>query len=112
MMAGVATQPPTSHAGSRASPATNGNTSLDYINGHGALPNSPVSNVAPAAPATKKGKGKKAADPNETGKLLAAKINQLELDAAGDKEQEAEIGRYFPRIPMFEPDHTLACAKA
>ena len=94
-MAGVATQPPPSHPSSRTSPGANGNTALNYINGHGALPNSPISNVAPAAPAAKKGKGKKAADPNETGKLLAAKINQLELDAAGDKEQEAEIGGYF-----------------
>jgi hypothetical protein len=41
----------------------------------------------------KKGKPKKAADPSETGKLLAAKINQLELDAAGEKDQELEIGR-------------------
>jgi hypothetical protein len=41
----------------------------------------------------KKSKGKKAADPNETSKLLAAKISQLEQDAAGEKDQEAEIGR-------------------
>lgn len=40
----------------------------------------------------KKAKGKKAADPNETSKLLAAKISQLEQDAAGEKDQEAEIG--------------------
>lgn len=32
------------------------------------------------------------ADPNETSKLLAAKISQLEQDAAGEKDQEAEIG--------------------
>ena len=46
------------------------------------------------APSTmaKKGKGKKASDPNETSKLLAAKISQLEQDAAGEKDQEAEIG--------------------
>ncbi|KAJ5503297.1 Taxilin family [Penicillium fimorum] len=41
----------------------------------------------------KKNKGKKAADPNETSKLLAAKISQLEQDAAGEKDQEAEIER-------------------
>lgn len=40
----------------------------------------------------KKNKGKKAADPNETSKLLAAKISQLEQDAAGEKDQEQEIG--------------------
>jgi hypothetical protein len=42
---------------------------------------------------SKKGKQKKATDPNEASNLIAAKISQLELDAAGDKEQEAEIGR-------------------
>ncbi|CAG8090335.1 unnamed protein product [Penicillium salamii] len=41
----------------------------------------------------KKNKGKKTADPNETSKLLAAKISQLEQDAAGEKDQEAEIER-------------------
>ncbi|KAF5016352.1 hypothetical protein F66182_11992 [Fusarium sp. NRRL 66182] len=42
---------------------------------------------------SKKAKGKKMADPNETSKLLAAKISQLEQDAAGEKDQEAEIER-------------------
>ncbi|RKF56536.1 Alpha-taxilin [Erysiphe neolycopersici] len=41
----------------------------------------------------KKGKHKKITDPNEASNLIAAKISQLELDAAGDKEQEAEIER-------------------
>lgn len=45
-----------------------------------------------AATMSKKNKGKKAADPNETSKLLAAKISQLEQDAAGEKDQEVEIG--------------------
>lgn len=44
------------------------------------------------ANAAKKGKQKKATDPNEASKLIAAKISQLELDAAGEKDQEAEIG--------------------
>ena len=48
--------------------------------------------AAPSAPA-KKTKGKKNADSNDTGKLLAAKISQLEIDAAGEKDQEAEIER-------------------
>lgn len=88
-MAGTASQPPV------AAQATTrpGQSAMDFINGHGTLPDSPASSSAPP-PAAKKGKGKKAVDPNETGKLLAAKINQLELDAAGDKEQEAEIGGY------------------
>ncbi|KAF8862844.1 hypothetical protein BDZ45DRAFT_584750 [Acephala macrosclerotiorum] len=41
----------------------------------------------------KKGKQKKATDPTEASNLIAAKISQLESDAAGDKEQEAEIER-------------------
>lgn len=44
----------------------------------------------------KKNKGKKTADPNETSKLLAAKISQLEQDAAGEKDQEQEIGAWIP----------------
>lgn len=48
----------------------------------------------PIAPSNKKAKTKKAADPNETSKLLAAKISQLESDAAGEKDQEAEIGKW------------------
>ena len=72
------------------------------VNGHGELPESPASIVAPPAPTSKKGK-KKATDPNETGKLLAAKINQLELDAAGEKDQEAEIGTYQPRSASALP---------
>lgn len=49
----------------------------------------------PAAPApnTKKPKAKKEKmGPDETSKLLAAKISQLEQDAAGEKDQEIEIG--------------------
>lgn len=47
----------------------------------------------PAGPPPKKGKGKKNIDPSEQQKQIQAKIAQLELDAAGDKEQEAEIDR-------------------
>lgn len=91
-----ASQAPTTSANPRASPAVHNTPALDYINGHGGLPDAPAPSAAPApaAPATKKGKSKKAPDANETGKLLAAKINQLELDAAGEKDQEAEIGGY------------------
>ena len=55
---------------------------------------------APAPPITanmKKGKAKKPADSSETSKLLAARISQLELDAAGEKDLEAEIGTFFPK---------------
>ena len=53
--------------------------------------NSPAA-VAAAAP--KKGKGKKALDSSEASKLVAARISQLEVDTAAEKEQEAEIGRF------------------
>jgi chromosome segregation ATPase len=51
--------------------------------------------VAPTAPTTsKKTKGKKEKPGvDETSKLLAAKISQLEQDAAGEKDQEAEVDR-------------------
>lgn len=56
--------------------------------------------MLPPAPATisqKKGKGKKEKiGADETSKLLAAKISQLEQDAAGEKDQEAEIGTWMP----------------
>lgn len=62
-------------------------------------PNHANGRTTPAKPPTmtpanmnKKSKGKKQADPTETSKLLAAKISQLEQDAAGEKDQEAEIG--------------------
>ena len=93
-MAGHASQAPTAPASTRPSPAANTNPSSDYINGHGTLPDAPAPSAAPAASTGKKGKSKKTTDPNETGKLLAAKINQLELDAAGEKDQDAEIGGY------------------
>ena len=93
-MAGQASQAPTAPASSRPSPGANNNPSSDYINGHGTLPDAPAPSAAPAASTGKKGKSKKTTDPNETGKLLAAKINQLELDAAGEKDQDAEIGGY------------------
>lgn len=49
----------------------------------------------PAAMAGKKSKQKKAAEPNEASKLIAARISQLESDAAGEKDQEAEIGEFL-----------------
>ncbi|KAL6716505.1 hypothetical protein ACLMJK_006072 [Lecanora helva] len=93
-MAGPGSQAPKTSTTSRSASANNNTASADYINGHGSLPDAPAPNAAqaPVAPTTKKGKGKKAADANETGKLLAAKINQLEQDAAGEKDQEVEIG--------------------
>jgi len=92
-MANTASQPLMGTSTPRSSPAVAGNTSHEMVNGHAEVPGSPATTAATYATTSKKGK-KKAADPNETGKLLAAKINQLELDAAGEKDQEAEIGTY------------------
>lgn len=49
----------------------------------------------PSSAATgKKAKTKKdKIKPDETSKLLAARISELEQNAAGEKDQEAEIGR-------------------
>lgn len=53
----------------------------------------PAQNARPPAPVPpKKAKGKKGADPTDASKQIAAKIAQLEMDAAGEKDQDAEIG--------------------
>jgi hypothetical protein len=64
------------------------------VNGHHSHghENATGPNPAGLSNALKKGKIKKTTDPNEASKLIAAKISQLELDAAGEKDQEAEIG--------------------
>ncbi|TKA72436.1 hypothetical protein B0A49_06140 [Cryomyces minteri] len=48
---------------------------------------------AQAGPHAKKGKGKKAADADDPQKQIVARLAQLEQDAAGNKEEEAEIER-------------------
>jgi hypothetical protein len=87
--------PATSRASSIA--ANHSHPDSSYANGHhhhhhdiGGSQSSGPANAA------KKGKQKKATDPNEASKLIAAKISQLELDAAGEKDQEAEIGWFRP----------------
>lgn len=64
-------------------PATHVESAL--TNGH-----DPRANLLPAA--GKKGKAKKGMDSNEASRLLQARISQLEQDAAGEKDQELEIG--------------------
>lgn len=83
-------------------PANHSHTDSPYGNGHHHHHHDVGSHQQPgAANAAKKSKQKKATDPNEASKLIAAKISQLELGAAEDKEQEAEIGWCFPfRHPM------------
>ncbi|CZT02546.1 hypothetical protein WAI453_002084 [Rhynchosporium graminicola] len=68
-------------------PANHASTDPPYTNGHHHHHHDAVSGAA------KKGGKKKATDPNEASNLIALKISQLESDAAGDKEQEAEIER-------------------
>jgi hypothetical protein len=81
------------HAPTAESILTNGHT----MHQHDARP-------APVPPTnasmnSKKGKQKKGPmDSSETSKLLAARISQLELDAAGEKDQEAEIGAFSPPV--------------
>lgn len=75
-------------------PANHSHTESAYTNGHHHHHHHDVgSTQSGSSNAAKKGKGKKTTDPNEASNLIAAKISQLELDAAGDKEQEAEIER-------------------
>lgn len=45
-----------------------------------------------SSPAAKKAKGKRGMDSSEASRLLQARISQLEQDAAGEKDQEMEIG--------------------
>jgi hypothetical protein len=47
-----------------------------------------------ASPAGKKAKGKRGMDSTEASRLLQARISQLEQDAAGEKDQEMEIGAF------------------
>ena len=60
-----------------------------------------------ASAKTKKSKNKRSADQSETEKLLAAKINQLELDAAGEKDQEQVIGMQSRSHIFTRPRRTL-----
>ena len=73
--------------------------------------NSTTMQSASGAKSAKKAKAKKGVDPNETGKLLAAKINQLEIDAAGEKDQEQEIGmaNSFQRSDSEWYQHVRTC---
>ncbi|KAK4195798.1 myosin-like coiled-coil protein-domain-containing protein [Triangularia verruculosa] len=68
---------------------------VPVANGHAA--HTHENRPAPAPPSAaamtgKKGKQKKP-EPTEASKLIAQRISQLELDAAGEKDQEAEIER-------------------
>ena len=96
------------HAPASATPQ-----STTLTNGH-TDPLDSLPTTAPAASASKKAKGKKDKyGPDEMSKALAAKISQLEQDAAGEKDQEAEIGALPPiskhdgRVKRLVADHFL-----
>ena len=58
---------------------------------------------APVPTATaKKGKQKKALDSNEASKLVAARISQLEVDNAAEKEENIEIGELNSETPISQ----------
>ncbi|KAF4309212.1 Taxilin [Botryosphaeria dothidea] len=60
---------------------------------HASMATSTAPPPAPAGPPPKKGKNKKGADPRDASEQIAAKIAQLEQDAAGEKDQDVEIER-------------------
>lgn len=68
-------------------PATNGNHLVSNE------PRPPPAPPSAAPPNKKDRKAKKALDSTEASKLVAQRISQLEHDAAGEKDQEAEIER-------------------
>lgn len=114
-MATVAHQYPTSTpAQARAAPR-----SMDTSRSPSASTSASMAPAQPAPPLAKKAKAKKSADPSEQQKQIQAKIAQLEQDAAGDKEQELEIGAlplHTPRLARVglctsHPMHKLSNAK-
>ena len=94
-MVGATTQPPTTSTSSRSSSVVNGNHTHEYPNDHGELPDPPGANGTPVPAMSKKSKSKKAVDPNENQKLVAARLKQLERDQAAVMNQDAEIRGYY-----------------
>lgn len=92
----------TAHASAPASSRTSSvatnhpHPESSYTNGHHHHHDGGAPQPSGLATGAKKGKQKKATDPTEASKLIAAKISQLELDQAGEKDQEAEIGWSCP----------------
>lgn len=72
----------------------------NLVNGYDAHPNHP-----PAKGAKSRATSGSGMDSNEASRLLQARISQLEQDAAGEKDQELEIGKIsYPGI--FEIDRS------
>ncbi|KAI1862210.1 uncharacterized protein JN550_010366 [Neoarthrinium moseri] len=72
-------------------PTTNG--ADHYHHQHAHHDHRPAPTPASVAAANKKNKNKKAMDSSEASKLVAARISQLEVDNAAEKEQQEEIDR-------------------
>ena len=89
--------------------APGNNPRLDHVNGHRVSTDASAATPNQSAQTSKKSKSKKAPDANEVEKALAAKISQLELDAAGEKDQELEIGGFSSSVGTRES--ILGCMK-
>jgi len=98
MSTGIATMASATVVPRPATPVANGvpnqpmTDAAAHANGHAPASHDPRPPAPPGAVPGKKGKQKKAPEPTEASKLIAQRISQLELDAAGEKDQEAEIG--------------------
>jgi hypothetical protein len=91
---------------SNAIPHTNGSAHSDdpasLTNGHYRQHHhhldprpAPVPTPGPSIGSNKKGKSKKPLDSSEASALVKARISQLEIDNAAEREQEAEIGTSY-----------------
>ena len=60
-----------------------------------------------SAPAPKKSKGKKNADPPDARQQIAARLAQLEQDAAGERDQDIEIGAFVATFHLVAQLHVL-----
>lgn len=75
-----------------SNPVTNGAAPTDHYHHHD---HRPAPTPASVANSSKKVKNKKAMDSSEASKLVAARISQLEVDNAAEKEQQEEIGMLY-----------------
>lgn len=84
--------PTSSRSSSVANSISNHHHDAPYTNGHHHHHHAGSGSQLPASNVGKKGAKKKTPDADEASKLIAAKISQLESNAADEKDQEAEIG--------------------
>lgn len=87
-----------------SNPVTNGTAPTDHYHHHD---HRPAPTPASVANSSKKVKNKKAMDSSEASKLVAARISQLEVDNAAEKEQQEEIGMLHAFNYITRPLHGL-----